>query len=181
MDDEVFVTVEYRDDDFVRVRRLMLLERLRATNTGQIVVFVLLGAVGMLFLAPDPLGRIFASAGGALVGLIGLLVAIGWFRAARPMKLPIEEASIEISSSGTVVKVANGYHRLRWRDFDGVREGLGVFWWSGKTAVIVPVRCLREKQLGTLRGLVRAYGGEVRSDRGSAPAPPTEQDHQSRS
>lgn len=181
MDDEVFVTVEYRDEDFVRMRRLMLRDRLRETNTLQIVIFAFVAAIGTLFLAPDPIGRLFASAAGALIALISVLVVVGWLRAASPMKLPIQRASMEISSAGIVVKSELGYFRARWRDFESVSEGLGVFWWAGKPGIVVPARSLRDDQRETLRGLVRAHASETGSDRGGALAPAAEHDDQRRS
>lgn len=182
MDDEVFVTVDYRDDDFVRVRRLMLFDRLRHTGTFQIAAIVAIGGIGALVILPDPFGRVLASAAGALIGLIAILLLMGWFRAARPMKLPIDRAAIEVSSDGVVLKATDRYARARWRDFEKVSVGFGIFWWVGKSlAVIIPARCLREDQKKTLRALVGVHASETRSDSSSAPATAAEKDDKSRS
>jgi hypothetical protein len=178
MDDEVFVSVEYQDDDFVRMRRLALFGRLREANAGQIMLFVFVGAIGALFLAPDWIGRIFASAAGAMIAAMAFLVVWGWIRAAKPMKLPIERAAIEISSNGIVVKHGERYGRLGWRDFDSVSEGIGIFYWAGKITVVVPRRCLRDDQVKTLRALVAAHKG---SSGGGTFSPAAEQHDQNRS
>lgn len=159
MDDEVFVDVKYEQGDFVRARRLALVTRLRESNTPQIVALVGIGAVAALFLAPDPIGRIFASIAGALIGLMAILIAWGLLRASRPMKLPIEEAGFEISDVGVVVKAKDNYARIGWKSFESVVEGMGVFFCMGKTAVILPKRVMNDDQIAILRALMQPHSG----------------------
>ncbi len=168
MDDEVFVTVKFQLEDFVRARRLALFTRFRETNAPQMAIFVAIGAVGVLFFAPDPIGRIFASVGGAFIGLLAVLLVWGLIRASRPTPMPIEEAAIEVSDAGIVVKIGAGHARLRWRDFEQVVEGQGVFFGMGKIAVIVPMRALRRDQIEMLRAITRAHAQEIGSSGESA-------------
>jgi hypothetical protein len=157
MDDEVFVDVKYEPDDFVGARRLALITRVREANTPQIVGIVAVGALAALFLAPDPFGRIFMSIAGAVIGLIAILIVWGLLRASRPMPLPLDEAGFEISDTGVVVKAKDNYARLGWKSFDGVIEGMGVFFCTGKTAVILPKRVMNDDQIAIMRAFMRSH------------------------
>src|SRR5581483_2043491 len=159
MDDEVFVEVKYEADDFVRARRLALTTRVREANAPQLVGLVLLGGAGALFFAPDPIGRIVASICGALVGLVAIIIVMGIVRASRPMAIPLADAAFELSDAGVVVKAQDNYARLDWKAFDGVAEGMGVFFCMGKTAIILPKRVLNADQIAILRAFAKSHPG----------------------
>jgi hypothetical protein len=159
MDDEVFVDVKYEPRDFVGARRLALLTRVREANTPQIVGLVGIGAVVALFLAPDPVGRIFMSIAGAFIGLVVILILWGLLRASRPMPVPFAEAGFEISDTGVVVKAKDNYARIGWKSFDGVVEGMGVFFCMGKTGVILPKRVMNDDQIAIMRAFMRSHAG----------------------
>lgn len=177
MDDEVFVEVEYRADDFVRARRLALLQKLREVNAPQVALFAVAGALLTLFLAPEPFGRIFASAAGALAAMVGLLALAGWLRAGASKAMPIASAEIEVSDAGVVLKRDGKYVRLPWRELSWARRGLGVVVWFGRLSVVVPERALRADQIAALDGLLRAHEDELEgaSGRRGGPAAPAEQ------
>lgn len=172
MDDEVFVTVKYRLGDFVGARRLALLTRFREANAPQLIVFGVVAAIGVLFFAPDPIGRIIASVIGALIGLIAVLLVLGFVRASRSTPLPMDEATLEVSDAGIVVKASGRYRRIAWRDFEHVARGQGVFFAMGKMAVVIPQRVLRKDQVETLAALVQAHAEEAGSVSGSDRTPP---------
>jgi hypothetical protein len=165
MDDEVFVEVAYEPRDLVAARQLGLITRIRDTHVVQFGGFVLLAGAGVLFFAPDPIGRIVASLAGALAGLVVVLVTYGWFRATyAPVRMDkAEELAIEVSDEGVVLKSEDRYMRLHWSDFERIAFGRGVFALMGRATVVIPARILREDQIETLRTLATAHEAEVGS------------------
>jgi hypothetical protein len=161
MDDEVFVTVEYRLEDFVRARRLALFTRFREANAPQLMLFVGVAAIGVLFFAPDPIGRIFASIAGAFIGLMAVLLVVGLVRTSRRTPLPLTKAAIEVSDTGIIVKNDGHYVRIAWRGFEQIARGQGIFFAMGQAAVVLPMRVLRRDQIRTLDALASAHAADV--------------------
>lgn len=168
MVDEVFVTVRYQADDFVRGRRLGLLTKARDMSLVQLCVFLLVGIGGALFFAPAWLGQLVAAAGGAVIGMAALVFAYGWIKtgAEKPPDLDAL-VGIEVSDEGIAIKRDAGCARFRWAEFDRVTYGLGVFMLFGSSSVLIPRRALRDDQFEALRALMLAHEPEV----GQAPEP----------
>ena len=172
---EVYASFTYEPADYVRARRLLLLQRVSESGAPRLLAMVFALALLARIAMPPWLSYLLAGLEGLFVALIGLGVAVAWARAAQGAT-PATKVDLSVSDDGVSLRRGRSHVHVEWRSFRRYAKGFGVYVLEAEQGpIVVPSRALSEGERAAFEALLEAHPAKP-SDRRAEPGAPSEED-----